>query len=248
MTATHVIFRREMRMALTTVFVYVKWAAFLAASGWSLVEALRRGEGGFVQVPALWAGTVAFWLPFLSTFATMQSFSTERASGTLETLLTAPVRESQVVWGKFHAAFMIGMVGLLLALLAPVLLLPRLAPLLTNSLSAWALLAAGLVLIVQLALWTAVGLFFSLLWEQQAAAAACSLFFCLLLPRALAAAAAAWFPTAPLTTLGLSARAWAMDVASGLVTVSPLVCFSVVTWVFLLLSTLLLEARQIRTG
>lgn len=235
-------------MALTTVFVYVKWAAFLAASGWSLVDALRRGEGGFVPLSALWAGAVAFWLPFLSAFATMQSFSAERASGTLETLLTAPVRESQVVWGKFQAAFMVGLVGLLVALLAPLLVLPRLAPLLTNTLSACALLAAVLVLMVQLALWTVVGLFFSLLWEQQAAAAACSLFFCLLLPRALTAAAGAWFPATPLVVLGLSGRAWAMDTASGLINFSPFVGFGVAIWVFLLLSTLLLETRQIRTG
>ncbi len=248
MRADVVIFRREARAAFAAVSSYVQWAAFLAASGWSLVEALRRGEGGFVQVPALWAGAVAAWLPFLGALATMRGFSAERASGTIETLLTAPVREAQVVWGKFRAAFLVGLTGLVLAAAVPVALLPRFAPSLAEGVSPWALGAATAALGVQLALWTATGLFFSLLWEQPAAAVASSLFCCLLVPRAVTAAAAAWFPAAPLETLGVSAREWAMAAADGLVSLAPWVCYGAAAWCLLFVTALLLEARQIRTG
>lgn len=248
MRADGVIFRREAAAAFASVASYVQWAAFLAASGWSLVDALRRGEGGFVQVPALWAGAVAVWLPFLSALATMRSFSAERASGTIETLLTAPVREAQVVWGKFQAAFLAGGTGLLLALAVPMILLPRLALPLAAAVSPWALAAATATLTMQLALWTAVGLFFSLLWEQPAAAAASALFCCLLVPRAATVATASWFPTLPVTTLGIPARDWAMETADGLIMVTPWVCYGVVAWCLLFLTMRLLEVRQIRTG
>jgi ABC-2 type transport system permease protein len=248
MTAAAVLFQREARAAFASVSFYVQAAAFLAASGWSLVDALRRGEGGFVLVPALWVGSVAFWLPFLSALATMRSFSAERASGTLETLLTAPISESQVVWGKFHSAFLTGLTGLALAGLAPVVLLPWLSPRLADGIAAWPLVAGMVTLMIQLALWTAVGLFFSLAWEQQAAAAACSLFVCLVVPLAVEAAVAAWFPGVSLAAAGFPAAGWAADAASGLLTLAPVVCYGAAARGFLFLTTLLLEARQIRTG
>ncbi len=248
MTAVGAVFRREVRAAFAAVPVYVQIAAFLAASGWSLVDALRRGEGGFVQVPALWAGVVATWLPFLAVLATVRSFSAERASGTLETLLTAPISEVQVVWAKFQSAFVVGLVGVGLALLMPTVLLPWLSPLLAGGISAGALVAGVLALALQLALWTAVGIFFSLLWEQQAAAAACSLFFSMVVPRAVVAVAESWFPAVPIAAIGLPAREYAVDAASGLVALAPLVCYGVTAWCLLFLTTLLLEARQIRTG
>ena len=248
MTAGGILFRREARTAFASASFYVQVAAFLAASGWSLVDALRRGEGGVVQVPALWAGSVAFWLPFLSALATMRSFSVERASGTLETLLTAPIRESQVVLGKFQSAFLVGLAGLALAVLGPAAVLPRLSPLLAAGLAAGPLVIGLAVLTLQLALWTAVGIFFSLAWEQQAPAAACSLFVCLVVPLAVEAAVSAWFPGVSVAVVGFPATAWAADAASGLMALAPVVFYGAATWVFLYLTTLLLEVRQIRTG
>ena len=51
--------------------------------------------------------TPNFWFYFLFLFPliTMRLFSEEERSGTLETLLTAPVRTGQVVLGKFLAAY-----------------------------------------------------------------------------------------------------------------------------------------------
>src|SRR5262249_45039970 len=49
-----------------------------------------------------------FWLVFLfiPPLVTMRSFAEERASGTLEMLMTAPLRDWQVVLSKFVACFL----------------------------------------------------------------------------------------------------------------------------------------------
>jgi ABC-2 type transport system permease protein len=47
---------------------------------------------------------IAFFLMFLVPILTIRSFAEEKASGTVEPLLTAPVSEAQVVAGKFLAA------------------------------------------------------------------------------------------------------------------------------------------------
>ncbi|WP_292998036.1 Gldg family protein [Nevskia sp.] len=61
------------------------------------------------------------WLPLLLIFLvaalTMRAWSEERRAGTLETLLTAPVRPLSLVLGKFAAA--LGLVAVALALTAP---------------------------------------------------------------------------------------------------------------------------------
>src|ERR1700677_1993699 len=53
-------------------------------------------------------GDEKFWLVFLfiPPLLTMRLFAEERGSGTLEMLMTAPVRDWQVVLAKFIACFM----------------------------------------------------------------------------------------------------------------------------------------------
>ncbi|RME75015.1 MAG: hypothetical protein D6776_04060 [Planctomycetota bacterium] len=50
-----------------------------------------------------------FWILQLALvpLITMRSFAAERTAGTIEPLLTAPVRASEVVWGKFLGAFVL---------------------------------------------------------------------------------------------------------------------------------------------
>ncbi len=63
------------------------------------------------------------WMPVLLIFLvaalTMRSWSEERRSGTLETLLTSPVRPLQLVLGKFLAGLALVVVGLVLTLPLP---------------------------------------------------------------------------------------------------------------------------------
>jgi len=105
-------------------------------------------------------------LLFFSPAVTMRLMAEEQRTGTIELLLTAPVREWELVTGKWLAAF--GFVTLLVAItLIYSLILSRfVTPGLDNGLLAAAYL--GLILIV--AAFLAVGVFVSTLFTNQIAA------------------------------------------------------------------------------
>jgi len=69
------------------------------------VTALNRAPTSFT-VAELFFGSPLFWFPFLLSFPilTMRLFSEEYRSGTIESLMTAPVRDTQVVLAKFFGA------------------------------------------------------------------------------------------------------------------------------------------------
>src|SRR5258708_3249854 len=69
----------------------------------------------------------SFLLPVLIPVMTMRSFAEERSDGTLELLLTSPVRDWEVATGKWLGAFVF-YVLLLLATLVYVVLLPVYVP------------------------------------------------------------------------------------------------------------------------
>ena len=68
--------------------------------------ALNR-EPGQTSVVEAFFNTVLFWFPFVLIFPllTMRLFSEEYKLGTIETLMTAPVRDGQVVVAKFLGSF-----------------------------------------------------------------------------------------------------------------------------------------------
>ena len=108
--------RKEFRGFFTTPAAYLFLGAFAAATLFI-----------FFWVETFFARNIADlrplfeWLPLLLIFLvaalTMRSWSEERRAGTLETLLTAPVRPLHLVLGKFLAA--LGLVALALALTLP---------------------------------------------------------------------------------------------------------------------------------
>src|SRR6202043_1646618 len=66
-----------------------------------------RGPKGLSYPMELFVNGVSFWLVFLfiPPLLTMRLFAEERSSGTLEMLLTAPIRDWQVVFAKFIACY-----------------------------------------------------------------------------------------------------------------------------------------------
>jgi ABC-2 type transport system permease protein len=123
MLATLSLIRREISAYFFSPIAYVVLAVFLAVTGVLFARALGQltaaGPQG-VQYPMqtlLGLGDLqtiggvlaflAFWLVFLliPALLTMRLFAEERSSGTLEMLLTAPVRDWQIVLSKFTACF-----------------------------------------------------------------------------------------------------------------------------------------------
>jgi len=111
----------------------------------------------------------SWWVLFLlTTVLTMRLLAEERKLGTIELLLTAPVRDSEVILGKFLGSLIILTVMLALTLYYPILLIgfgdPDLGPIGTGYLGLWMLSCACL----------AVGTFASSLSSNQIVSAVVS--------------------------------------------------------------------------
>lgn len=122
MRATMSLIRREFAAYFTGPIGYVALFAFLVLNGllfWLVVGLLTekgpRGVeypmqvmlGGAENPPAALVAGVLFWglFPAVTGIITSRLIAEERGSGTLESLLTAPIRDWQVVVAKFVACF-----------------------------------------------------------------------------------------------------------------------------------------------
>ena len=162
---------KEVRTYFSSPMAYVVAAIFLAATGFFFVQdlavlQLARLQGFF--------GPASFLLLLLCPLLTMRLLAEEQKLGSLELLLTAPVRDEEVVVGKYIGA--LAMVGAMLALTLyfPLVLFlfgdPDPGPVLTGYLGIFLLGAC----------FAAVGLFASSMTSNQIVAAVIALGFSLL--------------------------------------------------------------------
>jgi ABC-2 type transport system permease protein len=111
---TFVIAKRELRAFFLSPIAYIVSAAFLFISGLFFVFTVTIGNTAtLLQVFNVTSVILLFVAPIL----TMRLLAEEARSGTLELLMTAPVRDWEVVLGKFLATFVF-----LVAMLVPTLL------------------------------------------------------------------------------------------------------------------------------
>ena len=110
MRVLRILARKELNTYFLNPFGWVVLAFVALMQGLSLSSAMK----GFRDTPVkdslvfVTFHTPMFWFYFLFIFPliTMRLFADEERSGTLETLLTAPVRTWQVVLSKYSAAMM----------------------------------------------------------------------------------------------------------------------------------------------
>ncbi len=104
------IVRRELIAYFSSPLAYMVLTAFLLMQGYIfylIVSFLNQpGTQAMTPLRLFFGGTIFFWLflLFVVPVITMRLIAEERRSGTIETLLTAPVTEGQVIIGKFLAA------------------------------------------------------------------------------------------------------------------------------------------------
>jgi ABC-2 type transport system permease protein len=162
---------KELRLYFTSFLFYVLAAIFLALSGYYFYTNLGFFVlmGGMDLARGLWQ--MQFFdmrqvLLALVPLLTMRLFAEERKLGTLELLWTYPVRDWEIIGGKYLACLTVVSLMLALTLLYPALLLPlhpiAPGPLLAGYLGLW-LLAAAFV---------GCGLFLSALTDSQLVAGA----------------------------------------------------------------------------
>lgn len=175
---TWVIAKRELAAYFVSPVAYVVGAAFLFITGifFYFTVAFDR-VATLVQVFSV----IALILLFVAPVLTMRLLSEEARSGTMELLLTSPVRDWEVVLGKFLAAFVF-FLAMLIPTLFYLLLLSRYGlpdmpvtfsgylgvvllgamllsfGILTSAMSANQLIAAVLGVTLSLAFWLAGGL------------------------------------------------------------------------------------------
>ncbi|MDZ4199851.1 MAG: ABC transporter permease [Kiritimatiellia bacterium] len=100
--------RREVAAYFGSPLAYAILAFFLLVMGGSflmLLSVLAKGAGTASVMSELF-GSIFFWLATLITLPliTMRLVAEERRTGTLETLMTAPVRDSSILLAKFAGA------------------------------------------------------------------------------------------------------------------------------------------------
>ena len=154
---------KEFKSYLASPMAYVVTGIFLALTGFLFsISSTTYYE---TSISGLWSFWGILLLLLLAAVLTMRLVAEERKMGTLEVLLTAPVRDSEVIMGKFLGSLGILIIMLALTLYYPILLWifgdPDWGPIATTYL--------GLLLLGSTSL--AVGLFASSLTSNQIVAA-----------------------------------------------------------------------------
>jgi ABC-2 type transport system permease protein len=114
MTTAIAVARREMRTFFNSPIAYIVLCGFLLLAGWLFFSTLFLG--GQASLRSFFGLAPVLFVVFAPAL-TMRLIAEERKSGTVELLLTLPVRDGEVVLGKFLAA--LGMVGAALLCTVP---------------------------------------------------------------------------------------------------------------------------------
>jgi ABC-2 type transport system permease protein len=230
---------------------YVVAAAFMAITGFFFVASVSDAFSE-ATVRGFLAGAT-FLLIFLSPALTMRLIAEEQKLGTLELLLTSPVRELEVVLGKFIAAFFMVLIMAALSLYFVLVLfiygVPDVGPILTGYF--------GLLLYGAAAL--AIGLFASALSPNQlvglivGSGILTTLTILDFISERVGGRAAevldglqigGSFSVFDLNSLGVAEQGHFADFARGILSVPDIAYYVSMTGVFLVLTVLVLEVRR----
>ncbi len=119
MTMARILALKELSMMLGTPATYVIFVVFLLLSGWLFAGPLFISS---LSSLVSFAGPMPLLFTFLLPALTMRSFSEEYRSGTIEVLATLPVRDYEIVLGKYGAVMGVLGTWLLFTLAYPLLL------------------------------------------------------------------------------------------------------------------------------
>lgn len=239
------IYRREMRSYFTTSTGYVFLAISLALSGFMLgFTTLLMGTSDTSTYFAVMLFMLMIFLPIL----TMKIFSEEKRTKTEQLLLTAPIRISSMVLGKFLAAFTMFVISMAISSINFFIVFryavndnltssgPNIAMLMGNM---FALLLVGMVFI-------AIGMFVSSLTENQFAAVLITILILLFL--LLVGTFNSLITSSAIRTVldWLSIYSRFENFTYGMFDIGALIYYISVTGVFIFLTVRVFEARRIK--
>jgi ABC-2 type transport system permease protein len=154
--------QRELRSYFVSPVAYVVSALFLLISGF--LFSLILGISNEASMRPLFGNFAVIFL-FIVPALTMRLLADEQRTGTLELLLTAPIRDYEIVLGKFLGVFLLLLIMLAITLVYPAILL------LAGNPDRGPILAGYLGVILQAAALLSIGLLASSLTQNQIIAA-----------------------------------------------------------------------------
>lgn len=173
MSCARIIWKRECKAALRSPVAWCVFAGFTALVSLLFTAALRAGDNTFEHLPAMFCVQVYLCLCIPISLFTMRLFAEEKTSGTIEMLMTAPVRDVDVVMGKFFAAYTLVLLSIGACFIAFPCYLHIANP--PPAYSQNSLYGGIIAVLVVAAMWCAIGTFISLLSRHQSVAAAATL-------------------------------------------------------------------------
>jgi ABC-2 type transport system permease protein len=236
MSRAVVIAKREMSSFFFSPIAYVSMTLFLFASGLIFWNDFQPGQPAALRNLFEW---MVWLLVFITPVLCMGLLAQEWTSGTIETLMTAPVDESDVIVGKFLGSFAFFVV-LLLPTLFYVLLLriysqPDFGPIFSGYL--------GILLVG--ALFISIGLFCSSLTRSHVIAAVMAVaILCAITILPWVVTSFASIPDWLRKVMDQTVFRRYTDFSKGIVDFGNLVFFVATTMVFLFLTTKVLESRR----
>lgn len=230
------IIRKELSQYFKTMIGYIFLAVFLAISGfYFLMVNLVPQNGDIKEFFSAISPVLLFLLPIL----TMRLFSEERKQSTDELLLTAPIRIHDIICGKYLAA------ALLLLLASSVVLLFAAILARHGSLAVGDFCSNYLGFLLMEGAFLAIGLFISVLAENQVVAAVVTYAVLLLLSVAESLTSVFTGALAARLIALLSLNAHYTAFSYGILDAANLVYFVSVIALFLFLSVYVLENRRL---
>jgi len=230
--------QRELSAFFYSPIAYAVLAIFMLTLGvlFMLTTFRPGGDASLRNLVEIMPLVLAIFLPVL----TMRLLAEEFRSGTIETLMTAPVNETDVILGKFLGAVLFYLV-MLVGLFAFALVVRAF-----GRIDFGMLLATGIGLFLMGSLYLAVGLFFSACTSNQIIAVVCTI-----VPLLVFTYLAEWVATEATGAAGLllhhlSIREHFRDFSRGLVDLNDSIFFITSTVLFLFLAVKVLESRRWR--
>jgi ABC-2 type transport system permease protein len=237
MTRATTIARRELTSYFYSPIAYVAMSIFLLACGFTFWDDFQSGEIAGMRNLFNW---MVWLLVSIVPLLSMGLLAQEWSSGTIESLMTAPIGETDVVLGKFLGSF-----TFFLVMLSPTLLyVAVLAMYATPTMDFGPIFSGYLGIVLVGGLFTSIGLFCSSLTRSQivAAVATAAVLF--------AVTIAPWWAsgkvvsTAWMKVIDQTVFKRYTDFSRGIIDTGHLAFFILSTAVFLFLTTKVLESRR----
>lgn len=242
-----VFFTSPIAFALITIFLVVTGYLFQTSFSYFSLLSFQVGRNPYLSdltvnqvVLGPTFGNMAVILLFILPLLTMRLLAEEKKTGTLELLRSYPVKGSEIIAGKFAAAW-----NLFLVMLVPTALFPILAGIWAET-DLGPVLTAYLGLILLGGAYISLGLFISSLTENQIVAAALTLGALMILWQLDGLAKLSTSPAARMAA-DLSIIGHFDNFAQGIIDSHDLIYYLLFTFFFLFLTSRSLESHRWRS-